>query len=780
MTTNSLNLSLGSGGSGEALDVRDFSVIEGMSRPFDIRLTVRSTSTDVDFEAAIGGAARFTVGDHRSWTGVCAEIALERAEPHGLSTYTVHVVPQLWLLGQRCNYRIFQDKSELDIVLEVLSGWGIQPTLALSAGSYKKRRMRTQYAESDLDFVSRLLEDIGVAYFFSEAGLVLADAPNRAEPQVTVPFVDTPVTHMPSAYVTEVATERGLRPGRFTQSDVDYRKALHYPLSASSSRGSAVEARIERYHHDYGSFLWKGAGGDTPVADDRGAARTDLREGGKQVDKRLEALRVDARAVSFRTTAHELAPGSVLRISDHPRREVGAPLLVVASRFEGSVDKAWRQTCEARYTDVDYRPPHRTPKPRTEGVESATVTGPAGEEIHCDEFGRVRVHFHWDREGAADETSSCWVPVSQAWAGAGFGAVSLPRVGQEVLVDFLGADPDRPLVMGRVFTTTTPPPYELPKYKTVSGLRSETYPRPKSGGAARMGGGPVGGGEAVLARGGDEPSPSLGTVEQPSTMPGIFGGTQARPDELAAATTRMRSLGPDSGDPGRTANNVVFDDQHGQQQVYLQAQRDLVMTVKNDLTGSVGANRAFMVHGNDYEEVAAGYQSTTVRLDRTVEVLDGKQVHTVQDDIVVVGEENRYVRIKQDHYAETVEGGQVFASKTAFVMRVQDSVILMMPNTVIIQTGRMFINPGQATVDAILAGQSANTVWSAQEREARIQRAMQAMIDARTFPDEYSLSQTARGAQGTWYTDAANRAGVTDRAEIAEAASRAHTQIYGH
>ncbi|APR87477.1 VgrG protein [Minicystis rosea] len=169
----------------------------------------------------------------------------------------------------------------------------------------------------------------------------------------------------------------------------------------------------------------------------------------------------------------------MLTISGHPRGELAAPLLVESSRWTGrAVDGAWTHSIEARYTDVDYRPPMRTPKPRTLGIESATVTGPAGENIHTDEFGRVRVHFHWDRTGPSDERSSCWIPVSQSWAGAGFGAVSLCRVGQEVIVDFLGADPDRPVVLGRVFTTTMPPPYALPKYKMVSGHRSETYTAP--------------------------------------------------------------------------------------------------------------------------------------------------------------------------------------------------------------------------------------------------------------------------------------------------------------
>ncbi len=500
MTTNALLVTLASG---DPLDVRTFAVEEGLSRLFEVCLTVVSHSVDVDFEGAIGQTARFEIlrlsaidGMTRYWNGICVHAGLIKVEETGLTHYMVRIVPQMWLLTQRRNYRVFQDMSELDVVLQVLSGWGIQPTLNLDASSYPKRRIRTQYAETDFDLVNRLLEDIGVTYYFEQSGgstsLVLVDAPNKGAQRAPVPFVSQPNMQLDDEHVTALRTHREVRPGRYTQSDVDYRKALNYPLASSAAQGNAVESQLERYHHNYGSFLWKtDAGGDTPFADDRGAARTNEGQGATQVNKRLQAQRIDARVCSFATTAHDLRPGKVFTILGHPRNEVGAPLLVVACSFRGSSAGGWVHLCETRYTDVDYRPPLRTPKPRTNGVESATVTGPAGEEIHTDEFGRLRLHFHWDREGAYDETSSCWVPVSQPWAGAGFGAISLARVGQEVLVDFLGADPDRPVVVGRVYTTTTPPPYQLPKYKMVSGHRSETYPRPASAGMqSRLGGAP--------------------------------------------------------------------------------------------------------------------------------------------------------------------------------------------------------------------------------------------------------------------------------------------------
>jgi type VI secretion system secreted protein VgrG len=816
MTTNRLELTLASG---ESLDVRDFAVEEGLSQLFEVRITAVGSSVDVDFEAAVGAHARFEIqlssplGETRYWSGICARAEQIAVEEAGLSTYAIRIVPELWLLSQRRNYRVFQDKSELDIVLEVLQEWGIEPSLDLDVESYGKRRMRVQYAESDLDFVSRLLEDIGVTYYFDQIGettkLVLADAPSRREAQASVRFVAEPSERVDFEYVTHVRTHREVRPGRYTQSDVDYRKALNYPLAASASRGSTVEGKLERYHHNYGSFLWKGQGGGTPVADDRGAARTSEREGGKQVDKRLEAQRVDARAASFQTTAHHLRPGRVIRISGHPRSEVGAPLLVVKSHLSGHALREWSHACETRYTDVNYRPPLRTPKPRTHGVESATVTGPAGEEIHTDEFGRVRVHFHWDREGASDETSSCWVPVSQAWAGAGFGAISLPRVGQEVLVDFLGADPDRPLVMGRVFTTTTPPPYELPQYKMVSGMRSESYPRPSaSGGQARMGGGPLapppsasdppallrgpaGGGAPIEMLGGGEPAPAAvapapGAGGGGQVQPGVFGGLQARPDELNGAVDRMRSLGPDRRDHRRSANGVVTDDRAGNERLYLQGQNDLFIAAKRNLTASVGANRAFMILGNDYEEIPAGYQATKVGKDRTVEVA-GKQRHLVLDDIVVQGENNHITVTKNNYYSETKDGGQAFQAKAGIMLRVgTTAAIIMTPTAIVIDAPKVYINPGKEIMDAIYSGVTPEQAAADKAREDRINAAAAQLAEnmrqtgrANNATTREALRAAMNGERrGRGITDTLGQYGTTDPAEAAEAARRTE-QILG-
>ena len=475
--------------SGEALDVRQFSVTEGMSTMFRVELVVMSGNAEVDFDEVVGRPASFAIRGSaypRTWRGICSSMHQVGAEEQGLSTYQMSIVPTMWLLTQRRNYKMFQQKSELDIAKEVLAEWGIEPEEKLS-GTYKKRKYRVQYAESDYAFVCRMLEDVGISFYFveqdsdgkkpAEAKLVLADAPHRAEQRVdSVPF-KSDISMVTGEYVTNVRLAQQVRPGRYSMRDHDYRRPPSYKLLASAEAPSGgVEKRLERYHYTPGAFLFGATkGDDSPVADDKGIARTDEREAEQLAQKRLEAKRANAKVIAFETNAMDLKPGVVMKLHGHSRGKLNDDrLLVVAAVYNGTSLGRWSMHCEARSASVPYRPAVTTPKPRAHGVESATVVGPAGEEIHTDEFGRVRVHFHWDRESKMDDNSSCWIHVSQPWGGAGYGGTNLPRIGQEVLVDFLGGDPDRPVIIGRVYTNLQKTPYKLPESKTQSGWKSSS------------------------------------------------------------------------------------------------------------------------------------------------------------------------------------------------------------------------------------------------------------------------------------------------------------------
>lgn len=466
--------------SGDAFDVREFFADEALSHPFQVTVIALATSPDVDFEGAVGKEASFTVHDRtadRKWVGICNELEQVGTADTGASTYRISIVPKLWLASQRRNHRMFQQLSEPDIVKKVLADYQIEPELHIDQAAYRKRKYRVQYGESDFDFVARLLEDAGITYYFRTDGrseLVLSDAAHANPPGAPIPFRDNPSLAR-GPWTTGVRVSRRIRPNKYTIRDHDYRRPADYDLKGSATgEGTAVETELERFHYLPGAFLFGSSEGDaTPVADDKGKTRALESEGALLARKRLEAQRGAASRIRFSTNAHELAPGTVTSIQGHPRTDLAdRPLLVVASTFSGTHEGYWTQHCEAQSAAVPYRPPLSTPKPKAYGTESATVVGPKGEEIHCDEFGRVRVQFHWDREGSMDDGSSCWIPTSQPWSGAGYGAVNLPRVGQEVLVQFLAGDPDRPVIVGRVHTNQQQVPYKLPDHKTQSGWKT--------------------------------------------------------------------------------------------------------------------------------------------------------------------------------------------------------------------------------------------------------------------------------------------------------------------
>ncbi len=476
--------------SGDALDVRAFEISEALSAPFQVRLLVVSRAADIDLAAVLGQDASFTIerpslaGASRAWTGVCVHMQQTGVEDssEGLSTYELTIVPRLWLLSQRRNHRMFQRKSEPEIVRLLLDEWGIEHELRIDEGTYKAREYRVQYAESDYAFICRMLEDAGITYTFdtttAPTKLVLDDQPHAATPRAPLPYVNSANPKLRQELVTNVRLERRTRPGKYVQRDWDFRPPPDLALTSESTGGLPTETKLERFHYVPNALHFiEGPGQGYPVGDDRGKFRRDLVEGDRQAQLRLEAKQASARSISLATTAFDVRPGVVLVIKDHPRPDVtDQPLLVVGTSYSGDAVGEWAQACEVRYASAPHRPPVQTPKPRVMGMEPATVVGPAGEEIHVDEFGRVKVHFHWDRESTHDENSSVWIPVSHPWAGKGYGHINHPRVGHEVLINFLCGDPDQPIVVGRLYTAQNPVIYPLPQNKTKSGWRSQSTP----------------------------------------------------------------------------------------------------------------------------------------------------------------------------------------------------------------------------------------------------------------------------------------------------------------
>ncbi|HVY45438.1 MAG TPA: type VI secretion system tip protein TssI/VgrG [Minicystis sp.] len=626
MATKNLEVRIATG---DELDVGTFQVADALSSLFVVTLIVLTKNQSIDFDGVVGQPAAFAIhqnaiGDRapvsRVWNGVCSQIRLIQVEDKGLATYSVTIVPDLWLATQRQNYRIYQQISELDIALKVLGEWGIEPVVELDKGAYKKRKYKVQYAESDFAFISRMLEECGVTYYFRQEGdqtkLVLTDAPQNNKPRAAkIPYSDSP-SHavFASTYVTKVGIVQKVRPGRYTLRDHDYRLQPEYNLLATWQDGLSIEQRLERYHYTPGGFLFHAEkGDDTPFADDKGKTRTDESEGKKIAQKRLEAKRVDQKLFAFDTNAFDLAPGAVVSFLNHPRPDLGEDkkLLVLETMFGGTSVAEWHLECTAMSADSPYRPALKTPRPHVRGVESATVVGPKGEEIHVDEFGRVRVHFHWDRWDSWDDNSSCWIHVSQPWAGTAFGGTNLPRVGQEVLVEFLGGDPDRPIIVGRVYTNLQKKPYKLPDNKTQSGWKSNSTNH--------------------------------------------TGGY----------------------------NELMFEDKAGSELVRMQAEKDMTLLVKHDQTNTIKNNRTTYIGtdgGGDDTEICFQNQYVSIKKDQVFQVHQN-QTDIVRQQITIASLEEG-IKVQAPKVIEITAGKQIkLTVGKSYIVIQDDGIIVQSPHT---------------------------------------------------------------------------------------------------
>lgn len=452
------------------LDVRRADLKLELGRLWQIELRVMADTPSLDFEAIIGREASLTydgLADEITWAGLCATIHLDEAEPQGLSTYDVTLVPRLYFASLDRKSRIFQGKSAVEIAKQLLEEWNVEATFEISE-DHPKLEYRVQYRESTFNFLCRILEEAGITFHYRGPGdqMVVTDAPEAIAPR-------QPIAYGPDVAFTEpnvarrVRYTRRARPGRYTMVDHDLSRPNNFTFEAGKeSPLDNIESQIERVHYRPGAFL---------VSGDEGVAH-DEKRGRGLAEKRLAAKRRDAQQIVMETTQFDLRPGETFHLIGHPHEVLADEhkLLVVSSSLTLFHDDEWRHEAQVVRADHAYRPPLRTPRPVAQGIEHATVVGPEGEEIHTDGRGRIKVHFHWDREGGRDGNDTCWVQRSQAWSGPGFGAVHMPRVGHEVLVEFIDGNPDRPIVTGTVFTGPNRTAVDLPQAKTVSGFRTQS------------------------------------------------------------------------------------------------------------------------------------------------------------------------------------------------------------------------------------------------------------------------------------------------------------------
>ena len=561
---------------GDPFEVVSFTLNEGLSQPFKLELELASHNAAVDFNRVLDLAGLFTL-----WRGetpvryVHGLVSLFTQGDTGFrrTRYTAVVEPTLKRFDLRSNWRIFQGQTAPDIITSVLAEQKLTDVRTEICFEHQPREYCVQAGETDLDFIARLAAEEGLLYTFEHRAdghtLVLTDR---------VGGLGTIGTHTDYAVIYQpMAGGDSMKPAlnRFHYTEqvrtaVQVQRDYTFTHPRYNQQHTATgDQDLNNQHKDYERY-------DYP-----GRYKRDI--AGKPFTKtRLAALRNDAKLAHLEGDDARLQPGLAFDLNEHPREDFNDRWRTIAITHEGKQHTSLQEEAfgsdsgtsyEMKATAIrwtsDWKAPLRN-KPCIDGPQIATVVGPPGEEIYCDKWGRVKVQFPWDRSDKNNDHSSCWIRVTQGWAGATWGAMAIPRVGQELVISYLSGDPDQPIATGRTYRETNLPPYELPKHKTRMTIKSRTH-------------------------------------------------------------------------KGEGFNELRFEDEQGQEEVYIHAEKDKNEHIKHDNSIFVGNDRKEEV-GNDEHVSIGNNQSQAIGQDRSV---------TVGRDQKAKVERDRWERVGNDRYDST-------------------------------------------------------------------------------------------------------------------------------
>jgi type VI secretion system secreted protein VgrG len=444
---------------------------EGISQLFHFELDLYSENRSISFDSIVGKNASVAMilpgDDVREINGVISSFS-QGSSDQRLTRYSATLVPALWFLTQTSDCRIFQNMSVPDILKGILEDYGFTDYSDKLHGSYAEREYCVQYRETAFNFISRLMEEEGIFYFFEHKdgkhNLVFTDDRNEFK---ACPWCPSAAYQQEPGrgeqFITKWEVGQEVRPGKYSVTDFDFEKPK---LDLTST----VDGNDSRHYEIY----------DYP------GEYKNKSEGEHLVGVRMQEEDAPQRVINGEGTLLGFTSGYKFELHEHYRRDLNGPYVITSVQHAADLGMNFETSASESYFQGDYyenrfqcvplstafRPRRTTPIPLMQGTQTAIVVGPAGEEIYVDKYGRVKVQFHWDRAGKYNEKSSCWIRVSQNWAGARWGAMFIPRIGQEVIVDFLEGDPDRPIITGRVYNGAAMPPYTLPDEMTKSTVKT--------------------------------------------------------------------------------------------------------------------------------------------------------------------------------------------------------------------------------------------------------------------------------------------------------------------
>ncbi len=604
--------------------------VERLGEPFEFDLELLSERTDIDLLEVLGKNMTVRMelpqargGGTRYFNGFVTRFSYlgMRGQRYGL--YRARLNPWLWFLTRTSDCRIFQSQTVPDIIQSIFRGHGFTDFRNSLSGTYRTWEYCVQYRETDFNFVSRLMQQEGIYYYFAHENgkhfLVLADDPGAHTPfsgYDQVPYYPPDVQELREKdHLYEWIVEKQVQPGAYALNDFDATAPRKNLRTAASTPKDHAMADFEMYDYP----------GDYSEASDGNAYST----------VRLQELLAQHEILRGEGIARGLAAGSVFSLTNCGREEQNRQYLVVSAVHEMQSD-AYESVAQidvsgkpyiVRITAMDaqepYRSPRTVPKPVVQGPQTAIVVGASGDEIHTDQYGRVKCQFHWDRYGSANQNSSCWIRVAQSWAGKKWGALYLPRVGHEVIVDFLEGDPDRPIVTGRVYNGVNMPPYTLPDDKTKSTIKS------------------------------------------------------------------LSSVG------GGGFNEFRFEDKKGEEQIFLHAERNQDIRVKNNALEWIGNERHLIVKKKQFEQVE-GEKHLIIKAG---DGGNGDQFEKVEGDKhqKVQGDHNQKVdgalSIKVDgDMQEKVGGSHALDATSAIHIKAGQTVVIEAGSQLTIKVGGSFVS----------------------------------------------------------------------------------------
>lgn len=434
---------------------------ERISGLFSFVLELSSENTALDFSQILGKSLtvsiRLSDGTKRHINGIVGRFAQEGGDER-FTAYSAELYPWLWMLTLTADCRIFQNQSVPQIIEKIFSDLGFSDFRVDLKNSYASRDYCVQYNETAFAFVSRLMEDEGIHYFFEHSDgthtLVLAD---DADAHQACPGLEsTSVRYRKSAIdatddhsVTSCTIEQQVVTGKYAMDDFNFETPSMDLISSVNGDGSKM--RVYEYP---GGFIKKDVGE-------------------KRAKVRIESEEWPGKLLRGASFCRAFVSGHKFTLKDYDRADVNGAYVLRRVSHQVTQEN-YTNSFEAFPATAAFRPTRETPKPIIPGIQTATVVGKSGEEIWTDQYGRVKVQFHWDQRGKKDENSSCWLRVNQGWAGKQWGSLFLPRIGQEVIVSYLEGDPDQPVVIGALYNAEQLVPYALPAEQTKSTIKSNS------------------------------------------------------------------------------------------------------------------------------------------------------------------------------------------------------------------------------------------------------------------------------------------------------------------